>query len=70
MLVVVGVDAVERHETSAVIPDVCQRDIVCFGFAPLYTRHADAAEAVDRLARIMQDKAYADPAFQARAWVT
>jgi len=55
---------------AGVIPDFRQPDIVRFGFAPLYTGHADAAEAVDRLARVMQDKAYADPAFEARARVT
>ncbi len=55
---------------AGVVPDFRQPDIVRFGFAPLYIRHRDLAEAVDRLARIMQAGSFADPAFAAPARVT
>jgi kynureninase len=53
-----------------VVPDFRAPDIVRFGFAPLYIRHGDLEVAVDRLARIMRDKVYDEPAFAARAKVT
>jgi len=53
-----------------VIPDYREPDIVRFGFAPLYLRHTDLQVAVARLATIMHERAYDQPAFRTRAKVT
>ncbi|HEY3813356.1 MAG TPA: kynureninase [Caulobacteraceae bacterium] len=53
-----------------VIPDFRAPDVVRFGFAPLYTRHLDVWEAVDRLAGVMAEKAFADSRFRVRNAVT
>lgn len=53
-----------------VIPDYREPNSVRFGFAPLYLRHTDIEEAVSRLAAIMCERAYDQPAFRARAKVT
>ena len=53
-----------------VIPDYREPDIIRFGFAPLYLRHTDIHEAVTRLADIMTQRAYDQPAYQTRAKVT
>ncbi len=53
-----------------VIPDFRQPDIIRFGFAPLYVRHADVHEAVRRLRRIMEQRLYDEPRYRARAAVT
>ena len=53
-----------------VIGDFREPDILRFGFAPLYTRFADAWDAVDRLARVLDAGEWRDPRFQARAAVT
>ena len=53
-----------------VIPDFRQPDIIRFGFAPLYVRHADVHEAVRRLRLIMEQRLYDEPRYRARATVT
>jgi kynureninase len=53
-----------------VIPDYREPDIIRFGFAPLYLRHTDIGDAVARLAAIMRERAYDNPAYQTRAKVT
>jgi kynureninase len=41
-------------EAADVIPDFRAPDSIRFGLAPLYTRHADVFDAIDRLARIVE----------------
>jgi kynureninase len=53
-----------------VIPDFRAPDAVRFGFAPLYVRHADVWEAVERLAGVMESQAFAHKRFQVRSKVT
>src|SRR5581483_11043784 len=48
---------------EGVIGDFRAPDIIRFGFAPLYTRHADIWDAVDRLAAILESRAYRAPRF-------
>jgi kynureninase len=53
-----------------VIGDFREPDVLRFGFAPLYTRYADAWDAVDRLVQVLESGEWRDPRFQARAAVT
>lgn len=55
---------------KGVIGDFRAPDILRFGLTPLYLRYRDVWQAVEILARIMADEAWADPAFQARNAVT
>jgi kynureninase len=47
-----------------------QHDILRFGFAPLYTRHADVWQAVDQLQQVMQSGQWREPRFAQRRAVT
>ena len=53
-----------------VIPDYREPDIVRFGFAPLYLRRTDVAEAVDRLVQVMRRRDYDRPDYRTRSKVT
>ena len=53
-----------------VIGDFRAPDILRFGFAPLYVRHADIWHAVDHLRAIMESGEWDRPEFHARASVT
>ena len=55
---------------GGVIPDFRAPDVLRFGFAPLYVRHADVFAAVAALREIMATRAYDDPRFRVRARVT
>jgi kynureninase len=46
-------------------PDICR-----FGFAPLYLRHVDVWEAVERLHEVLASDAHRDPRFAERAAIT
>ena len=46
-------------------PDICR-----FGFAPLYVRHVDVWDAVDRLCAVLADGAHLDPRFAVRSAIT
>lgn len=53
-----------------VIGDFRAPDILRFGVAPLYTRFVDIWDAIDRLAKIMNEGAWRDERFQTRRAVT
>ncbi|MEM9522634.1 MAG: kynureninase, partial [Pseudomonadota bacterium] len=53
-----------------VIGDFRAPDIIRFGFAPLYISPEDVARAVERLADIMANRLWDDPAYQIRKAVT
>ena len=53
-----------------VIGDFRAPDIMRFGFTPLYIDAADVSEAVDRMARVMDEKLWDDPRFRTRQRVT
>lgn len=55
---------------DGVIGDFRTPDIVRFGFAPLYLRFADMAEAVARIERVMREERWREPQFQVRSKVT
>ncbi len=46
-------------------PDICR-----FGFAPLYVRHVDAWDAVERIHEVISAGAHRDPRFAERAAIT
>jgi len=53
-----------------VIGDFRAPDLMRFGFAPLYTRFADAVRAAEILAAILDTREWDEPRFKARAKVT
>jgi kynureninase len=53
-----------------VIGDFRAPDILRFGFTPLYVRHVDVWDAVDRLAQVMDHGEWRDPKFHQKAAVT
>lgn len=61
------VQALAEHDVVADFraPDTCR-----FGFAPLYLRHVDVWDAVDRLCTVLDQRAHLDPRFAVRAAIT
>ncbi|MDW4496944.1 kynureninase [Sulfitobacter sp. D35] len=53
-----------------VIGDFRAPDIMRFGFTPLYLDAGDVTEAVDRIAKVMQERLWDDPRFRSRGKVT
>ena len=53
-----------------VIGDFRAPDFIRFGFAPLYNRHVEVWDAIDRLAAIIRDGVWREERFQMRAAVT
>jgi len=55
---------------AGVVGDFREPDILRFGFAPLYIRHVDIWDAVDRWVEVMRAAAYREPRFSRRGAVT
>ncbi len=65
-----GYAIVQALIARGVIGDFRAPDIMRFGLAPLYLRHADIWRAVDALRDVMETRAWDDPRFKRRAAVT
>lgn len=65
-----GYAAMQALIHQGVIGDFRAPDIMRFGFTPLYIDAADVTLAVDRLARVMNERLWDDPQFQQRHQVT
>jgi kynureninase len=55
---------------GGVVGDFRSPDILRFGFAPLYIRHVDVWDAVDRLRDVMARELWRAPEHQVRRAVT
>lgn len=55
---------------TGVIGDFRAPDILRFGFTPLYTRHVDVFDAVERLDAVIADRRFEHPRYAERAAVT
>ncbi|MEZ0065050.1 kynureninase [Streptacidiphilus sp. MAP12-20] len=53
-----------------VIGDFRERDVMRFGFTPLYVSHADVLDAAEALRDVLESKSYLDPRFTQRGAVT
>jgi kynureninase len=64
-----GYAAMQALIAKGVIGDFRGPDVMRFGFAPLYLRHADVWRAAALLGRIMQTRSWDTPAFKEKAKV-
>lgn len=65
-----GYPVMQALIAAGVIGDFRAPDLLRFGFAPLYLRHVDVFDAVDRLHDILVQRRWDNPAFHDRAAVT
>ena len=65
-----GYAAMQACIAAGVVGDFRAPDIMRFGFTPLFIDAHDVTEAIDRIARVMREERWKDPAFQTRAAVT
>ncbi len=65
-----GYGVVRALIDRGVIPDFRDPDICRFGLAPLYTRHVDVWDAVASIVDVMESRAYENPAYAERAFIT
>ncbi|WP_370325717.1 kynureninase [Euzebya sp.] len=65
-----GYAVVQALIADGVIGDFRAPDVMRFGFAPLYLRHADVDAAVEALGTVLDERRWDTPAFRRRAAVT
>jgi len=65
-----GYAAMQALIAHGVVGDFRSPDLIRFGFAPLYTSYSEVWDAVDILARILDEKLWDAPQFRARKAVT
>ena len=65
-----GYAVVQALAARDVVGDFRAPDIMRFGFAPLYLRHADVWHAVETLRQVLESGAWRDPVYSRRAAVT
>ena len=65
-----GYAAMQACIAAGVVGDFRAPDIMRFGFTPLFIDARDVTEAIDRIATVMREERWKDPAFQTRATVT
>ena len=65
-----GYAAMQACIAAGVVGDFRAPNIMRFGFTPLFIDARDVTEAIDRIARVMREERWKDPAFQTRAAVT
>ena len=65
-----GYAIVQALIARGVIGDFRAPDLLRFGFTPLYTRHVDVWDAVERLAEVLETGAWRRPEFHRRSAVT
>lgn len=65
-----GYAIMQALKAADVVGDFRAPDILRFGLTPLYLRHMDVVEAVDRLAQICRDRLWDRPDYHVRAAVT
>lgn len=65
-----GYAAMQACIAAGVVGDFRAPDIMRFGFTPLFIDARDVTEAIDRIATVMREEWWKDPAFQTRAAVT
>ena len=65
-----GYAAMQACIAAGVVGDFRAPDIMRFGLTPLFIDARDVTEAIDRIATVMREERWKDPAFQTRAAVT
>lgn len=65
-----GYEIVQALKAAGVVGDFRAPDVLRFGLTPLYLRHADVFEAVERLRQVCLTRAWDQPEFRERAAVT
>lgn len=65
-----GYAAIQALVAEGVVGDFRAPNVMRFGFTPLYLDEADVRVAVDRLAKVMENKLWAQERFQVRKAVT
>ncbi|QGN55614.1 kynureninase [Novosphingobium sp. Gsoil 351] len=65
-----GYEIVQALKACDVIGDFRAPDILRFGLTPLYLRHADVVEAVERIREVCATRAWDKPQYRERAAVT
>ena len=63
-------EEMQALKAREVIGDFRAPDVMRFGLTPLYTSHADVAEAVERLRTICVNREWDRPEYRERAAVT